>query len=35
VVQAELDRDPERQGVAVVMRVNRILSGTGEVLQER
>jgi general stress protein 26 len=35
VVQPELDRDPERQGVAVVIRVNKILSVTGEVLQER
>jgi predicted pyridoxine 5'-phosphate oxidase superfamily flavin-nucleotide-binding protein len=35
IVQAELDRDPERQGVAVVIRVNKILSATGEVLQER
>lgn len=35
VVQPELDRDPERQGVAVMVRVNKILSVTGEVLQER
>ena len=31
----EIDRDPERQGVAVVIHVSKILSATGEVLQER
>lgn len=35
VVQPELDRDPERQGVAIVVRVNTILAATGEVLQQR
>jgi predicted pyridoxine 5'-phosphate oxidase superfamily flavin-nucleotide-binding protein len=35
VVQPELDRDPERQGWAVVIRVNTILSVSGEVLQQR
>lgn len=35
VVQPELDRDPERQGAAVVIQVSKILSVTGEVLQER
>lgn len=35
VVQPELDRDPERQGWAVVIRVDTILSVTGEVLQQR
>lgn len=35
VVQPELDRDPERQGVAVVIRVNTVLAATGEVLQQR
>jgi predicted pyridoxine 5'-phosphate oxidase superfamily flavin-nucleotide-binding protein len=35
VVPPELERDPECQGVAVVIRVNKILSGAGEVLQER
>lgn len=35
VVQSELDRDPDRQGIAVVIRVNTILSVTGEVLQQR
>lgn len=35
VVQPELDRDPERQGWAVVIRVNTVLSVTGEVLQQR
>lgn len=34
-VQPERDRDPERQGVAVVIRVNTILAVTGEVLQQR
>jgi hypothetical protein len=35
VVQPELDRDPERQGIAVVIRVNTILAASGEVLQQR
>ena len=35
VVQPELDRDPERQGVAVVIRVNKILAGNGNVIQQR
>ena len=35
VVQPELDRDPERQGVAIVIRVNTILAATGDVLQQR
>jgi hypothetical protein len=35
VVQPELDRDPERQGVAIVIRVNKILLGNGDVLQQR
>jgi len=34
-VQSELDRDPERQGVAVVIRVNKILLGNGDVIQQR
>jgi len=34
-VQPELDRDPERQGVAVVIRVNTILAGNGDVIQQR
>jgi hypothetical protein len=34
-VQPELDRDPERKGVAVVIRVNKILLGNGDVLQQR
>jgi len=34
-VKPELDRDPERQGVAVVIRVNKILLNTGEALQQR
>ena len=35
VVQGELDRDPERQGVAVVIHVSKILLGNGDVLQQR
>jgi general stress protein 26 len=35
VVQPELDRDPERQGTAVVIRVNKILAGNGDVIQQR
>ena len=34
-VQAELDRDPDRQGVAVVVRLNQIAELTGNVLQTR
>src|SRR5262245_6738705 len=34
-VQPELDRDPERKGVAVVIHVNKILLGNGDVLQQR
>ena len=34
-VQAELDRDPDRQGVAVLVRVERITDLSGEVLQQR
>jgi general stress protein 26 len=34
-VQPELDRDPERQGVAIVVRVNKILAGNGDVIQQR
>lgn len=33
-VQAELDRDPERKGAAVIVRVDRIVMGP-RVLQER
>jgi len=35
VVQPELDRDPDRKGAAVVIRVNKILLGNGDVLQQR
>jgi general stress protein 26 len=35
VVQPELDRDPERQGTAVMIRVNKVLASSGDVLQER
>jgi hypothetical protein len=35
VVQPELDRDPERTGAAVLVRVDRILLGNGDVLQQR
>ena len=34
-VQAELDRDPERKGVAVVVRVDLINELSGKVLQQR
>ncbi len=34
-VQPELDRDPDRQGVAVLVRVERITDLSGEVLQQR
>ena len=34
-VQAELDRDPERAGVAVLIKVNKIAELSGNVLQER
>ena len=32
-VQAELDRDPDRRGVAVVVRLNKIAELSGNVLQ--
>jgi len=35
VVQPELDRDPDRNGAAVVIRVNKILLGNGDALQQR
>ena len=34
-VQAELDRDPERIGVAVLIKLDRIVELNGNVLQER
>ena len=34
-VQAELDRDPERTGAAVLIRIDRITELNGNVLQER
>jgi predicted pyridoxine 5'-phosphate oxidase superfamily flavin-nucleotide-binding protein len=34
-VQAELDRDSERRGVAVLVRVDKIAELSGNVLQER
>ena len=34
-VQAELDRDPERTGAAVLVHVDRVTALSGEVLQER
>ena len=34
-VQAELDRDPERVGAAVLVKVDRIVELNGNVLQER
>ena len=33
-VQAELDRDPERLGVAVLVKVEKITALSGEVLQQ-
>ena len=33
--QAELDRDPERTGIAVLVRVDRITELSGKVVQER
>ena len=33
--QAELDRDPERQGVAVLVRVERVTELSGNVLQQQ
>lgn len=35
VVQAELDRDPDRKGFAVVIRLNRIMTMGGDVVQQR
>ena len=35
VVQRELDRDPDRQGIAVVIKLSRIMTMAGEVLQQR
>jgi hypothetical protein len=34
-VKAELDRDPERQGVAVLVRLDRITDLAGNVLQQK
>jgi len=34
-VQAELDRDPERKGYGVVIRVDKITNLLGQVLQQR
>ena len=34
-VQAELDRDPERQGVAILIRVDQVGELSGNVLQQR
>ena len=34
-VQAELDRDPDRLGVAVLIKIDRITELSGEVLQRR
>jgi len=35
VVKAELDKDPERKGLAVIIKVNRVTKLSGEVVQER
>jgi len=34
-IQAELDRDPERQGVAVLVKVDRVGELSGNILQQR
>ena len=34
-VEAELERDPERLGVAVLIKVNKVAELSGNVLQER
>jgi len=34
-IQAELDRDPERQGVAVLVKVDKVGEPSGNVLQQR
>ena len=33
-VQAELDRDPERLGVAVLIKIDKVTELSGEVLQQ-
>ena len=35
VVAPELERDPDRTGIAVLLRVDQVLTLAGEVLQER
>jgi predicted pyridoxine 5'-phosphate oxidase superfamily flavin-nucleotide-binding protein len=35
VIEAELRQDPERQGIAVVIEVDRVANGRGETLQTR
>lgn len=32
--QVELDADPERKGIAVLVKVERILNGAGDILQQ-
>ena len=34
-IQAELDRDPERQGVAVLVKVDKVGELSGNILQQR
>ena len=34
-IQAELDRDPDLEGVAVLVRVNQVIDLSGNVLQQR
>jgi hypothetical protein len=34
-IQGELDRDPERQGAAVLVKIDRITELSGNVVQER
>ena len=34
-IQRELDQDPERKGVAVLIKVNKVVDGRGQVVMER
>ena len=35
VVQPELDRDPDRVGIAILIKVNRITGLSGNIIQSR
>lgn len=35
VVEREINQDPERKGIAILIRVDRVANGRGETLQER